>query len=185
MRYLLAINILFFIGCKSGSNLARTGGTSDFSGLRSYAFLPAPDDTLLFNDDIVEFRSIQQVKKELDIRGFTLEKTQPDFFVRIQPFFKYLQQDDDYPSGETNFSPRERHAPGIDLYFNGKLAYDPAGIPSIGYAEGTILVEFIDAANGSLLWSGWLDQPVNPSALPEELEEYFGRLFEAFPVKTR
>lgn len=177
--------LILVAACHSGRGPVRWSGTSDFKNFKTYAFIPARNDTIMFNDDVVEFRGIELVKQELDSRGFSLERENPDFFVRVQTFFKNLDQEDDYPVSRLYETQREKSAPGISFYFNGKPAYEQTDISAVGHAEGNIMVEFIDAANGSLLWNGWIDQPIQPNALPEELEEYFGMLFEAFPVKPK
>lgn len=187
--FLLIISVaaLFCLSCQSERSMVKTTGSSDFSGFESFAFLPEPGDDMVYDDEIIRLRSLRIIQNELTQRGFQVDKTNPDMLVIIRPMFGDFHDDDDFPGKERSF-PEPRVNPGVDLFFNGEIRkpYTLAeNLRNIEYAPGTIVVDIFERSSGQLLWSGWFDQAISPTGTPEELEFYFNRLFEKFPVDVQ
>jgi hypothetical protein len=165
--------------CRNELFMSHTTVDMDFTQYQSYAFLPGAG-SVGFDDEVIRFMSVQKTKRELDARGFVLDVDSPDFFVRVHTFFTSYPD----PTANPDFrSPMD--GPGPRFYFQGQaptLARPSEEIPNLEYVPGSIVVETIDAVDGSLIWNAWSEQPISPTPLPEDLEYYIGRLFENFPV---
>jgi hypothetical protein len=180
ITFIIAIIVsLTLQACRQELFMSHTAANVDFTEFESYAFVPGKG-TIGFDDDVIRFMSMQLVQTELDARGFALDVDSPDFLVRVHTLFRSFND----PTVNPDFrSPMD--GPGPRFYFHGQaptIAKPSDAIPSIEYAPGTIVIEIIDVVDGSMLWNAWSEQPIQPSPLPEDIENYIGRLFENFPV---
>jgi hypothetical protein len=179
MRVGILISIIILSGCRGELFMSNIVPNVDFDEYETYAFLPG-SGSLDFDDEVIRFRSVQKAQRELDERGFRMDIDSPDFFVVVHTYFNSAHdptRSPDFRAPNDGFGPR--------FYFRGQapeVASPSEEVPEVAYAPGTVVVEILDAADGALLWNAWSEQPIRQSALPEDLENYIGRLFENFPV---
>lgn len=150
---LLIISMLAFIflaGCSSISVNQDYDPAYDFSKLKSFGFIPIPEDAGI--DQLNATRLGDAIKNELTAKGFTLSET-ADFGVAL------------YFSSKTKTN--------IQSYGYG-YGYGRWGGPGMGgvdvtqYDEGTLMIDFIDMTKKELIWRGSGTGTVSESPSVEE-----------------
>ncbi|MGK7395774.1 MAG: DUF4136 domain-containing protein [Candidatus Cyclobacteriaceae bacterium M3_2C_046] len=171
--------LIFFIfiiaSCQRKAFFSDVQNAADFDSFETFAFLPNID-TSVYNAEIVQYRGEIEVKEHLETKGLKLDTINPDLLVRVHTMFENLQENTNRPPN----SVRNKYM----IYYRG--AFPPPDVaeqeyPALEYTYGSMMVDVHNAGNNQLVWRGWSNRMIQPTALPEEFEVYFDRLMAPFP----
>ena len=135
---------------------------ADFSGYKTFGWKmsQARLDTLVPNEKLI----MQLLERELAAKGFTLSTADsPDFYV--------------------NFSlGAQAGVAGARYTFGQYTTYGASVFTTRGYAEGTLTVDVIDAAEDRLIWRGWATGAVDdPDKAAKKIDKAVRKLMRIFP----
>lgn len=172
--------ILLTTGCTQKLYHYNTREAADFQKYKTFAFLPNPeareDDS--YDSEIIHYRSMVEIRDELNSRGYRMDTTDPDILVAVNPLFR------DIDETAYNNRPDNYGGPGEMMYFQGQTTVpdvDDSEYPELEYNSGTLLVEIFENGSLNLLYRAWSEQVINPNPLPNELDDYIARLMRGFP----
>jgi hypothetical protein len=164
----------------------------DFSAYKTYAWLPNGKDTTQANvyDNEITYQHIRQaVDNEMSKRGYTVDATNPDLVMLIHLNFENKQQLVSNPllGSYGYYYPGYSYGPWYPSYYYGyyNMPYIyGAGISSIQYTQGTLVIDLIDRKKNSLIWRGWTDEIIYDN---DDVKDLFGKvdnIFKKYPVKA-
>lgn len=153
-----------------------TGDAVNFTRYKTFNFyeVNASGDTISqnFNNHISLLK--EAINYELDKRGFTLSKTNPDLLVNIGIVVK-----DTVQTRET------------DIRFDGpryigqrNYSWKSETVEMGRYREGTVTLDLVDAAQKKLVWKGSVQGilPSKETAVLKTAQKGMELLFDKFPV---
>ncbi|ADO69677.1 conserved uncharacterized protein [Stigmatella aurantiaca DW4/3-1] len=158
------------------------GSVDKLTGYRTYAWLPSPhtQNSQVYNP-IVESRVRKAVEQELQSRGYQEVSQNPDFKI-----------------GWHGAVDQKLDVQTVDQYYG--YAWDPwyspfylgPSVPETRvreYQEGTLILDFIDAASNKLVWRGTaqaeLRESASASKRQERLNEAVHGMLKDFPPKPK
>lgn len=146
---------------------------TDFSGYRSYAWKTRPgieSDHPLAAGSPLDQRIRRAADEALARRGFEpAGAAAPDFWVVYTGFVEESLSIE----GE-----KRRIAKGVSWIG------DPGAHSILAYEKGTLVVEVIDPASQSIVWSGWATDVVDtPEKLRKKAEKTVQRILRHFPPR--
>jgi hypothetical protein len=187
--YLLAI-IFAFSACGTAKYYQQTAENVNFNEYKTYAFLP-PSDTSefsVYNSGIVQEETVQNIKEQMNARGYELDAEDPDLLVLPHFLFERRTEtvyDPVYPTYDYWF-PGFYVNPWYVYYYPGYTAIpriDGAGMREVNYTEGTIVIDIVENRDGhKLIWRGWSEDRINPNTFTREIDTYINQIFEKFPI---
>jgi len=158
-------------------------GAKDFSQLRTFAFKAAsPDEATTptgttYDDPFVRQRTYDAIAAQLQARGMRRDDEHPDIYVITRRTFK--DQTIFYPSGWDWGYP---YGWGWHSWAWG---YGYSAYP-VEYIQGTLVIDFEDAATGRVLWRGVGQREVDPMSKPEKrtarVNREVAKIFKKFPA---
>ena len=109
-------------------------------------------------------RIVQSVNNTLAEKGLTLRQEDPDFMIGMQV------------SGKTSYAGSTGLGVSVGVPV-GKTHVRVGGSRSKAREkhEGSLLLDFINPKDKSLIWRGTASDAINPNASPQEQEEAIGR----------
>lgn len=178
-RLVAALLAVSLAGCASTPNvIVNADPTVDFSGYKTYGFLPT------LSTDKASYESMESnflkvaVAQELDRRGLTYAEN-PDLLVNF-----YLH---------TKEKLRTRSVPTMgggyygfrDPFYDTWGGYGGYETRVDQYTEGTLNIDFVDAAKKKLVWEGAVAGRVTEKAirnLEKTIDEAVAEIMSGFPV---
>jgi hypothetical protein len=149
---------------------------SEMARWRTYAWLPAPEggDPMIDND-IVRARVQDAVDRDLARFGFRVDNANPDFLVG---WTAGIEERVDVDWGSTHYG-----------YGWGGWYDDYAPMYVDEYAEGTLILDFVDADRNELGWRGVAEGRLRDSGpdMPTapEIKEAVHEILEEFPLRAQ
>jgi hypothetical protein len=139
----------------------------DFTGLKTYAYLPIKSTGTVSELRIRRF--VDAVNNQLQQQGYTLTTDNPDFLVALHSSTREKTDITDWGYGYGG-------------WYGGYRDIDVSQ-----YTEGTIFVDIVDPESRQLVWRGTATSAVDESASPDQQKKRFAeivaRLFANFPPK--
>ena len=142
IRFIPIILITFLISCQAVHINADYDKQVDFSKYKSYAFYKTGIDKVEISD-LDKKRIMRSIEDQMTIKGFTKSET-PDMLI--------------------NISTKEREQVNVNQFNAGwgygwGFGWNPMfwgdGMNNVStYAEGTLLIDIIDASKKELIWQG-------------------------------
>jgi len=170
----LAVTIFLLVlasGCATVSVQHDYDTSVDFGVMKSYAWLKVPSGQEL--DDITIKRVKSAVDSQLALKGITISKDDPDFTIAVHGKIKNKVDTVDWGYRYGRY----------DRYYSGYGG--SRRIDTYEYDEGTLLIDFVDAESGDLIWRGSGTGVLDPSASPEKREkgvnEAVAKILAKFP----
>ena len=148
---------MFVVGCATVSVQHDYDTTADFGAMDSYAWIEVPSKQEL--DDITIRRAKNAVEEQLALKGFTISEDDPDFTIALHGKIKDKVDVVDWGYSYSRY----------DRYYGGYGG--TRRIETYEYEEGTLLIDFVDADSGNLIWRGSGTGVLDPSASPEKREK--------------
>jgi hypothetical protein len=163
---LLFCALLMAAGCSSVSVSHDFDSQADFSKLRTFSWIDAPETTSdsvqkeLQTNSLVEGRVKNAVNRELAAKGIRETQENPDFLVA---FHTGVEDKTDIQSWG---------------YGYGYWGMRGGGVSTIHYQEGTLILDFIDPKSNNLIWRGVGKKVVSQKTSPERSEKEINNAVE-------
>ena len=149
---------------------------ADFSALRRYDWLPAPegsrDGPQLRYDGLLESRLRKVVAEQLRLKGFQQDSERPDFLiayhVAVEQRLSVTYLNELYGYGPDWGYARHRRLYG----YPGR----PARVSE--YQQGTLILDVVRATDRQLIWRGAASDEVYPDLSPQARERRIGDAVE-------
>jgi hypothetical protein len=159
---------LYLTGCSTISVNQDYDPGYDFSKLKTFGFLPIPDDAGI--DQINATRLSNAIKANLTAKEYTLSD-KADFGVAVFFSKKTKTNVQSYGYGYGNWG-----RPAM---------YGTRGVDVTQYDEGTLVIDFIDMAENKLVWrgigTGTLSQTTGVEERTEKINNAVTKILEQFP----
>jgi len=154
--------LLILIGCSSLKTNHDYDPTVDFSSLKTFGWIPMKGNP--GGSELTVKRVIQSVNDALAAKGLTLRQEEPDFMIGMQV------------SGKTSYGGSTGLGVSVGVPV-GKTHVRVGGGRSKAREkhEGSLLLDFINPQDKSLIWRGTATGAINPNASPQEQQEVIGR----------
>ena len=127
---------------------------TDFSQLKSYGWLPTPEGVGI--DDITIARIQKAVNIELAARGLILDAQNPDFRIA-----EHIGSEEKVQINTWGYSYGSYKG-----YWGGYWGH--GGVSEYRYEEGTLILDFVDAATNRLIWRGAAKAEIDRMNTPEK-----------------
>ncbi len=146
--------------------------SADFSGLRTYAWIPGPQERTgdpRIDNPLLDSRIRETVDRQLAAQGYQKQRSgRPDFWIGYHAAIKSKMSIDvindyyHYPRG---------------WGWGYGAAYAPSGATTYvhEYEEGTLILDVVNPQTSELIWRGSADAEVNRRAKPEERQKKLGK----------
>ena len=167
-------------GCSSIEVSTDYDSSVSFSGYRTYAWIPGPQERTgdpRLDNSLLDARIREAVERHLAAKGYKKEESgSPDFLITYHVALK----------GKLDVTTMNNYG-----YGPGWRGARMAGAGSTTYVreyqEGSLLVDIVNPAQRHLVWRGTAQAEVTPTSTPEEkkarLDEAVGKILEGFPPK--
>lgn len=146
----------------------------DFSGLRTYDWIPIPAE-MQEKEGLMQERIKKAVNFRLEAKGFRITKGKSDFLVatnfgQVEKLKVY-----DYGYPYPYYGPSRRYDYGS---YHG-------GVSSFYYREGALVLDFIDTASKEVIWKGvatvYLSKDQTPDKIDDVVNEAVEKILANFP----
>jgi hypothetical protein len=170
---ILSVTALIISGCATSTVHYNFDPKFRFSELSDYDWLNSPS-----SGQAVNKLAIKQIKSSVDRqlgeKGYSMDILNPDFLIAIH-------------------GGREKKVGVVDWdsRYGGNVDYDSGydnpdhRLDVYEYEEGTLILDFVDAASRKLIWRGSVTKVISPGASPNKREkvinEAVARVLEKFP----
>ena len=148
----------------------------DFSGLRTYNWIPIPPE-MQKKEALMLERIKKAVNSHLEAKGFRITRGESDFLVATN--FGQREKLRLYDWGYPYYRSHRRD----DYYDNG--SYFGGGVSSFYYREGALVLDFIDTASKEVIWKGvatvYLDKDQTPEKIDDVVNEAVEKILANFP----
>lgn len=170
----------------------QTGKTAnvDLDNYQTYAWLPNGDSIQndKYDDELLNQTIVQEVNQEMQAKGYTLDRTNPDLLVLVHTMF----DEETSTVREPIYATYDYYAPGmyVNPYYDPYYYYDYNQITSIigydvdqvEYTEGTLVIDLIDKDTNTVVWRGTAEDYVRPYNLRVQVANYIDEIFDEFPA---
>ena len=184
--FLPLVAVFFLTSCSTLSVNYDFNEQADFDSYKTYDWLPLPDNVKV--NELNRQRFIKAVNDNLGGKGFVLSGTQADFKIAT-----HFGKDREIQVTDWGYS----YAPVS--YYRGRgylhpaVATYPTGL-SVSqrisvheYEKGTLVLDFIDTNDNTLIWRATAKAVINPSSSPSEQTKKINKavetILESFPPK--
>ena len=144
----------------------------DFSGLRTYDWIPIPAE-MQEKEALMLERIKKAVNSRLEARGFRITGGESDFLVATN--FGQVEKLKVYDYGYPYYGPSRRYDYGS---YHG-------GVSSFYYREGALVLDFIDTASKEVIWKGvatvYLSKDQTPDKIDDVVNEAVEKILANFP----
>lgn len=175
------------LGCASISVNYDFDPQVDFSKIRTYNWIPAPEKARM--DELTMKNITFQVNKQLQAKGFTMTTDNPD--VLIAAHTAKEKKVDTQAWGYTYGSGGYYHGvwAGTRTPWGGPTWRTPgpyyenyrSGMETYEYEVGTLVLDFVNPKTKELVWRGSAVGIVDPAAASKDLTEAVTKLLDHFP----
>ena len=182
----LALLASLNVGCSTMEVQVDYDPESDFSGLKTYDWIPGPrkptGDPRIDDNTILERRIRRAVESELNAKGFQKSSESADFWLAYHVTL-------DKHQSVTTLNSYHGYGPGWGWNYRAEpWASRRRGQAVVfEYEAGTLLLDVVDPDGRDLLWRGSATDEVNFSATPaareEQINEAVRRMLAKFPPK--
>ena len=170
---------LLLASCATGPRVVTDADpTVDFSGYRTYAFYEPLAMEQSGYTSYLSDRIKQAIRREMDMRGYRFDPTDPDLRVNFQGYIR--ERSDVYSVPRTDvqyfYSYRARSYVAVPVW------YDEARVSQ--YTEGTLTIDLVDADRNHLVWTGDAIGRVNqrtPQERSDAADQAVAAIFQRFP----
>ena len=192
MNFLKILVVLFSVAflnaCSTLSVNYDYNQQADFNNYTSYDWLPFPDNLQV--DQLNRDRFVNAVNRNLNTKGISQNTAKPDFLIATHFGKKREVQVTDWGY---SYAPTHTYR-GYGYLNPGVLTYP--GVVSTGnrisvqeYEKGTLILDFIDAKDKTLIWRATAKAVVNPSSNPEKQTERINKavtkILQDFPPQAK
>ena len=144
----------------------------DFSGLRTYDWIPIPAE-MQEKEALMLERIKKAVNSRLEAKGFRITGGESDFLVATN--FGQVEKLKVYDYGYPYYGPSRRYDYGS---YHG-------GVSSFYYREGALVLDFIDTASKEVIWKGvatvYLSKDQTPDKIDDVVNEAVEKILANFP----
>jgi len=175
-KMLAALTLLAVAGC--GTSIQTNYDydvNAQFETFRTYNWVPRPQSEpgsasrAVQQNDLLDKRIKNQVDAQLKEKGLTLDTNTPDLLIVYHTGIQDKVQVNDYGYGYS------------DYYWG----WGGRDIDVYNYEEGTLILDFVDAATQQLVWRGAgsvaLDGNTNPDKSDELIRKVVGKIMSRYP----
>lgn len=170
----VCLTILAGAGCSSITVSHDWDRQEDFSKLETFAWMEQPAEqagdarTAAMKSDLFDRRLQDAVNRHLEAKGYSIDTAEPDFVI---VYHTGIQDKVNVTNWGYTYGPYwGPWGESIDVY---------------QYAEGTLVLDFIDFGTKQLIWRGTAQKALADNPDPEKVErnidEVVARLLEKFP----
>jgi hypothetical protein len=190
-----ALIILFCWGCASVNTYSDIDRSIDFSGYRTFAWLPTPMDTFkngMYDNQIIENNVKNHVNKEMFSRGYRTDVDSPDLILEYNILVEKALRTVENPIYSYPYNYNWGYSPYYDSWY--RYRYGFAGPPyvigynttQIPYTQGTLTLSVIDRKKNRLIWRGWsVGTMSDPGNYHQVLEKDVKNIFKKYPVQVK
>jgi hypothetical protein len=144
-----------------------------FEELSNYDWLNPPDTGQPVNELTIK-RIKAALEKQLTVLGYSMATSNPDFLIAIhggkQTKINVVDWGYTYRGNEQYHYGYTHRAQRVDVY---------------EYEQGTLILDFVDAASQELIWRGTVTGVIDPNPTPEKrdkvINEAVAKVLENFP----
>jgi hypothetical protein len=174
---ILSVMALLTLGCATYTTTYDYDPSVRFAELRNFNWLNPPSGGQAM-DELTVKRIKASVERQLAEKGYTMDTSNPDFLITAHGGKEKKVDVVDWGytyrgSNHYNYGFDGRNRP-IDVY---------------EYQEGTLILDFVDAASRELIWRGSVSKVIDPSASPEKrdktINEAVAKVLEKFPPPAK
>ena len=144
---------------------------ADFTGLKTYDWLPIPDKADIESLDITRIKTA--VNAELQAKGLIMTSDNPDLLIA-----EHLGKKDKVKVRDWGYG----YAP-YGGYWGGYRG--SGGVSVYEYEEGSLILDFVDAESKKMIWRGVAKAEVDDQSTPDEREklikEAVQKILDNFP----
>jgi hypothetical protein len=144
---------------------------ADFTGLKTYDWLPVPDKADIESLDITRIKTA--VNAELQAKGLIMTSDNPDLLIA-----EHLGKKDKVKVRDWGYD----YVP-YGGYWGGYRG--SGGVSVYEYEEGSLILDFVDAESKKMIWRGVAKAEVDDQATPDKKEklikEAVQKILENFP----
>ncbi len=180
--------ILLFTGCATFNVSYDFDPEAEFSLMKTYDWSPVQGITE--KNELTVKQVKFAVNNQLKAKGFRLTSDKPDMLISVH-------------TGKEKKVEREAWGyqyGDIDYYYAAPVARGPflgaaqpsqyaeyrQGVDTFEYELGTLILDFIDAKQNSLVWHGTVTGVIDPERRVEQINEAIAKMLENFPpMKTK
>lgn len=203
--YKIIIPVILIFGCSPSATVYsdQLQGVN-FTEFKTYAILPVVDtaSSSLYHNAILEQNLVASIDREMTSRGYKLDRENPDLLVNLHLKLKDRQETvvERVPltSTYTYYNPSMDPAlntpvhPQLGPQYSGSYYYPHytristvygTEMRQIEYTEGTVVVDLIRTSDSYLIWRGWSQETIDPSAASSDLQFVIEEIFREYPVK--
>ena len=141
----------------------------DFSGLRTYDWMPVPVE-MQEKEALMLERIKKAVNSRLEAKGFRITRGEPDFLVATS--FGQVEKLKVYDYGYPYYGPYRSYDYGPSY----------GGVSSFYYREGSLVLDFIDTASKEVVWKGVATVYLNKDQTPEKIDDVVNEAVEKILV---
>lgn len=175
IKFLLLLLLYFFVSCQAVNINADYDKKIDFSKFKSYAFYKTGIDKVEISD-LDKKRILRSIDEELSAKGFTKSET-PDMLINISTKEREQVNVNQFNAGF-----------GYGWGFGWSPMFWGGGMNSVStFAEGTLLIDIIDASKKELIWQGegvgHLTK--NTDLKDDNIKEFVSRILSQYPPVLR
>ena len=149
----------------------------DFSGLRTYDWIPIPTE-MQEKEALMLERIKKAVNFRLEAKGFRITGGESDFLVATN--FGQREKLRLYDWGYPYYRKHRRY----DYHDFGPY-YGGGRVSSFYYREGALVLDFIDTASKEVIWKGvatvYLSKDLTPEKIDDIVDEAVEKILENFP----
>jgi hypothetical protein len=184
MLRVLGLFVLVLTGCTALRVSTDYDPDTDFSGLRSYDWLPAPviktgDPEVTYNS-LIESRIRSSVNEILQARGYRLSTESPDFLLAYHVNI-------DNKESVTYINDLYGYDPGWG--YRGGWVFPRTEVMVTEYKQGTLVLDIVRAGNRQLIWRGVASDDVyaddTPADKQEKIRAAVKEMLSQFPPQTK
>ena len=184
MLQVFGLLALILTGCTTLRVSTDYDPDTDFSGLRSYDWLPAPviktgDPQVTYNS-LIESRIRSSVNELLQARGYRVSTESPDFLIAYHV-------DIDKQESVTYINDLYGYGPGWG--YRGGWAFPRTEVMVTEYKQGTLVLDIVRASSRQLIWRGMASDDVyaddTPTDKQENIRKAVMQMLSQFPPQTK
>ena len=175
--FIFAVVTLFTSGCATYTTHFDYDPEVRFVELTNYDWLSSPAGSGEVNELVVK-RIKAAVEMQLEEKGYIKDNSQPDFLIALRGGRETKVDVVDW--GYTYRGPN---------HYNRGYSAQRDRIDVYKYEEGTLIIDFVDAATRELTWRGSVTGVIDPAATPEKrdkvVNEAVARVLANFPPPVK
>jgi len=180
VHLLLAVGVaLFLLGCSSITITSDYDREANFAAMKTFDWatvqknaVSADAQTVMFQNSLIEKHMKNAVTKQLATKGITPSTDKPNFLVGFYMQTAQKTQVTDYGYGY-----------GYGARWGG------GGVDVHQYTQGTLILDFVDAASNQLVWravaSGALSDNPDPTKAEQKINDIVEQMLKDYPPAAK